>query len=345
MEARRPLEWSTGERRTGERRAGEWRTGEWSTGFSRSESAVDPAEAGAPSPELSIVIVTWNSERWIDRCLRSIPAACEGLSYETAVRDNSQDNIGFAAAVNRAMSSASGSYVFLLNPDCELGARSLTILVEFLRSRPEVAAAAPLLADERGHSQREFQLRRFPTLATFAVEILAIDKVWPSNPITASYRYRDLDLGRPQIVEQPAAAALVIRRDVVDEIGPLDEQFFPAWFEDVDYCRRLAEAGREIWVVPAAEARHFGGASLEFVPFARFIDLWYRNMWRYARKWFPRTQQEALRWIVVIGMILRLPAAAIGIAHREAGRWNAVKAYAGVLKKAFTRWDDSSPSS
>ena len=301
---------------------------------------VEPARAPAHPQQLSIVIVTWNSERWIDRCLNSIPAACEGLSYEVIVHDNSKQNIGFAAAVNRATKSAHGEYVFLLNPDCELAPRALTVLIEFLHTHPEIAAAAPLLED-----QREFQLRRFPTLSTFAVELLAIDKLFPRNPITASYRYRDLDLTRPQIVDQPAGAALVIRRRVLDEIGPLDEQFFPAWFEDVDYCRRLAAAGKEIWIVPQAQARHFGGASLEHVSFGRFIDLWYGNMWRYARKWFTRGQQEALRWTIVAGMLLRLPAALIGIAHPEVGRRAAYQAYAGVLKKAFARWDDSSPSS
>jgi len=297
------------------------------------------------APALSIVIVTWNSERWIERCLKSIPAACEGLAYEIVLHDNSEVNAGFAAAVNLAIEAVRGPYVFLLNPDCELAPRSLTVLVEFMRTHPAVAAAAPLLADERGNSQREFQLRRFPTLLTFAAEVLALDKVWPSNRVTASYRYRDLDLTRPQVVDQPAAAALLIRREVFDEVGRLDEQFWPAWFEDVDFCRRLAAAGKEIWVVPEAHARHYGGASLEHVPFGRFIDLWYRNMFRYARKWFTAGQAETLRWILMFGMLLRLPAAALGVAHREVGRWTALKAYAGVLKKAFKRWGDSSPSS
>lgn len=296
-------------------------------------------------PEVSILIVTWNSERWIDRCLSSIPAACEGLSHEVVLWDNSTNNIGFAAGVNRAIQATHGEYAFLLNPDCELAPRSLTQLIEFLRAHPQIAAAAPLLADGQGQSQREFQLRRFPTLATFAAELLAIDKVIPSNPVSASYRYRDLDLSRPQIVDQPAAAALVIRRSVFEEIGPFDERFFPAWFEDVDYCRRLAAAGKEIWVVPQAQARHHGGASLEHFAFASFIDVWYGNMWRYARKWFSRGEQEALRWTIVAGMALRLPAALIGIAHPEVGRRAAMRAYAGVLKKALARWGDSSPSS
>src|SRR5262249_9583870 len=154
------------------------------------------APVAAPEPELSILIVTWNSQRWIERCLRSIPAACEHLIYETILYDNSshdqtlqlldddvrliasQRNDGFAGAINRGIGAARGPYVFLLNPDCELEPRSVSLLVDFLREHPAVAAAAPLLADERGDSQRDFQIRRFPTLSTFGADLLALDKVW-----------------------------------------------------------------------------------------------------------------------------------------------------------------------
>jgi len=306
--------------------------------------------------DLSIVIVTWNSERWIDRCLQSIAGACGGLAYEVIVYDNASvdatlsaigngvdvirgtANDGFAAGVNRVAARASGRYFFLLNPDCELAPRALEILVEFLDANPVVAAAAPLLSDEAGDSQREFQLRRLPTLATLVSEVFGIDKLFPANRMTARYRYRELELTHPQPVEQPAAAALLLRREVFAEVGPLDERFAPAWFEDVDYCRRLAAAGHTIFVVPAARARHFGGASLEHIPFAEFIALWYRNMWLYARKWLTPGQAEALRWAIVLGMLLRVPLALLGIAHLHLGRWSAARAYAGVMRKAFKRW-------
>jgi GT2 family glycosyltransferase len=325
-----------------------------------------PAGAAVTLPrtaplDLSILIVTWNSERWIDRCLRSIPAACEGLSYEVVVHDNasadatlthlggatvlrSPSNAGFAAGTNRAFAASRGRYVFLLNPDCELAPRALTVLFDFLVRHPEAAAAAPLLSDEGGDSQREFQLRRLPTLSTLTAEVLLLDKLFPNNRTTAHHRYRDLDLSVPQRVEQPAAAALLLRRDAVDEIGALDEQFAPAWFEDVDYCRRLAALGKEVWVVPEAQARHFGGSSLEHISFARFVDVWYRNMWRYARKWLPAGQAETLRWMIIIGMLLRCMAGLVGFRPRGVGRWDAFRAYAAVLKKAFDRWH-SSPSS
>jgi GT2 family glycosyltransferase len=169
-------------------------------------------------------------------------------------------------------------------------------------------------------------------------EVLMLDKLFPRNPTTARYRYRDLDLTEPRRIEQPAAAALLLRRDVVEEIGPLDEQFAPAWFEDVDYCRRLAERKKEVWVVPAAQVRHFGGASLEHMDFERFVDIWYRNMWRYARKWLRPAQQEALRWAIIAGMLLRCGAGLIGLRPRGVGRWIAFRGYANVLKRAFDRW-------
>lgn len=337
-------------------------------GENEPDAAARPELRGAAAAvELSIVIVTWNSERWIERCLRSVAAACDGLLYEVTVYDNAStdatlrsvdavaaetagealrdvrvirgsENAGFAAATNRAIAASRGEYVFLLNPDCQLDAGALRVLRDFLASHSEVAAAVPLLVDESGDSQREFQLRRLPTLRTLAYDALAVDRVMPRNRATARHRYRDLDLTRPQRVEQPAAAALLLRRRVLDEVGMFDEQFAPAWFEDVDYCRRLAAAGEPVFVVPAAGARHFGGSSLENLSFGEFTDFWYRNMWRYAVKWFPRAKAEALRWIITLSMILRCGAALAGIVPPQAGRWEAFHAYRHVMERAFRRW-------
>jgi N-acetylglucosaminyl-diphospho-decaprenol L-rhamnosyltransferase len=321
-----------------------------------------PPRAETRALDLSILIVTWNSERWIDRCLRSIPPACEGLRYEVVVHDNasvdgtvrhigdaqvirSATNHGFAGGTNRAFAASRGRYVFLLNPDCELAPRALTNLLLFMEANPKISAAVPLLIDESGDSQRDFQIRRLPTLGTLVAELFLVDKLFPRNPATVRYRYRDLDLTHPQRIEQPAAAALLLRREVVEEIGPLDEQFAPAWFEDVDYCQRLAVSKKELWAVPSAEVRHFGGASLEHMEFSSFADIWYRNMWLYARKWFGRGQAEALRWAIIGGMLLRCMAGVFGMRPRGVSRREAFRAYKRVLKKAFDRWAESRSSS
>ena len=141
--------------------------------------------------DLSILIVTWNSARWIERCVRSLPAATEGLSYELFVFDNASDddtlprlrdvqatvfraeqNEGLARATNKMVEQSRGRFVFLMNPDCELEPGALTKLCQFLQAHPNAAAAAPQLVDESGGSQRDFQLRRLPTLRGLAAEAL-----------------------------------------------------------------------------------------------------------------------------------------------------------------------------
>lgn len=314
--------------------------------------------------DVSIVIVTWNSGRWIERCLRSLPGACEDLRYEVLIYDNASEddtlrklpdtsttvfraerNDGFAVGTNRTARKSRGKYLFLLNPDTELEPGALTRLFGFMELHPDAAAAAPLLVDESGDPQRHFQIRRLPTLRALAAEALLLNKIFPRNKATAHYRYEGLDLSQPQRVEQPAAAAMLIRRQVFDEVGGFDEQFSPAWFEDVDLWRRLHQAKKETFVVPSAIARHFGGASLEHMTYGEFIDVLYRNMWRYAKKWFSPGRVEALRWAIIGGMLLRCAAAVVGLKNGSPTRVAAIRAYATVLRKAVNRWDDSSPSS
>jgi N-acetylglucosaminyl-diphospho-decaprenol L-rhamnosyltransferase len=314
--------------------------------------------------DVSIVVVTWNSERWIDGCLRSLEDAagslhCEVLVHDNASKDGSRRiaashehvllyeadrNLGFAAGINRSIAQSSGRYIFLLNPDCVVGAGAVGNLVDFLDQNPSIAAAAPLLLDDAGEPQREFQLRRLPTFRSLASEILLIDKLFPENRQIARYRYRDLDITRPQLVEQPAAAALLIRRSVLDETGLFDVRYSPAWFEDVDYCRRLHESGHAIFLVPAAKVMHRGGSSREHLSFAEFTDLWYRNLFRYAEKWLTTGQSETLRWTIVAGMLLRCAATLCGAGDAGVPRLVAVRAYAGVLMRALRRWDSASQS-
>jgi N-acetylglucosaminyl-diphospho-decaprenol L-rhamnosyltransferase len=325
----------------------------------REATLADPARV-----DVSIVIVTWNSERWIGGCLQSLVPASGSLRCEVLVHDNAssdgsrriaashdavrlleaEGNLGFAAGINRASAEARGRYLFLLNPDCVVSPCAVAELVDFLDQNPSIAAAAPLLLDDTGKPQREFQLRRLPTFRSLAAEILLVDKLFPENRQIARYRYRDLDITRPQLVEQPAAAALVIRRTVFDETGPFDERYSPAWFEDVDYCRRLHESGHAIFLVPSAKVTHRGGSSREHLTFAEFTDLWYRNLFRYAEKWFTAGQAETLRWAIVAGMLLRCAATLAGAGDAAVPRFEAVRAYAGVFMRALRRWDSASQS-
>jgi N-acetylglucosaminyl-diphospho-decaprenol L-rhamnosyltransferase len=332
----------------------------------RTQPEPRPAPSIRAAVDVSVVVVTWNSADWIARCVEALPRA-SSRHYEVLIFDNlsadataarlqtldpakvrieiAKKNHGFAGGVNRAIERATGRYILLLNPDCSMQPGSIDELVGYLDSNPQVAAAVPLLIGPDGAPQRDFQLRKLPSLGPIAADLLLLDKILPSNAVSAEFRYRNLDIASPQAIEQPAGAAMMIRREVVREIGPFDEAFAPAWFEDVDYCRRLSERGLPIHLVPTALADHQGGVSLEHVGFTTFADVWYRNLFRYASKWFRPGQVEMVRWLVIAGMLLRMGALAARVAHPPVPREEAYRAYRTVLRQAFRRWDDESPSS
>ncbi|HVR43458.1 MAG TPA: glycosyltransferase family 2 protein [Thermoanaerobaculia bacterium] len=326
----------------------------------------DPAAGAARPVDVSVVIISWNSGRWIERCLASIPAAAGSLSWETIVWDNASSdrsatlaermhaenteviaspvNRGFAGGINEVLPRLRGRHVFLLNPDCAPEPRSIETLGRFLDAG-DAAGAAPMLVGEDGRTQREFQLRRFPTLRSILADVLLFEEIHPSNRASRSYRYGDLDVTRAQPVEQPAAAALMLQRGTLERVGAFDERFLPAWFEDVDYCRRIAESGGTLLLVPSARVVHSGGSTLEVLGFGAFHELWYRNLHRYAAKWLRRPEAEAVRWGIMVGMILRGVATTIGFRGGAPSRREALRAWHRVLRQAWRRWDETSRSS
>ena len=115
----------------------------------------------------------------------------------------------------------------------------------------------------------------------------------------------DLDRTRDQDVEQPAAACLLVRRDAFDAVGGFDEAFHPAWFEDVDFCRRLLDAGWRIRYVAGARVVHEGGVAMRTLGLGSFSTIWYRNLLRYAGKHGSLATRLALRPLLVAGMAIR----------------------------------------
>jgi N-acetylglucosaminyl-diphospho-decaprenol L-rhamnosyltransferase len=326
----------------------------------------DPAKPRLTAPDVSVIVVSWNSARWIGRCLRAVGAASGSLSVETLVLDNASGdesvslareaadgrtvilespvNRGFAGGLNELIRGARGRYVLLLNPDCEPQPGAIETLVRHLDATG-VAGAAPLLVGDDGETQREFQLRRFPTARSLMSDALLFDELHPKNRASAAYRYAEADISVPVAIEQPAGAALMLRREVVEQIGPFDERFHPAWFEDVDYCRRIAGEGGELHLVPAARFHHWGGASVDILGFGTFLELWYRNLFRYAEKWMEPAEVELVRWSLIGGMAMRVVASMFGLGKRTGTRREAMRTYARILKQAWRRWDATSQSS
>ena len=269
-------------------------------------------------PEIGIVIVTYNSEAVIgaslDAALRTGAdvvvvdnASLDGTIAEIARRGvrliANPDNRGFAAAVNQGFAVLNSPYVLLLNPDAVI-ASSLDPL-RAACNLPGAAGAGGQLLDALGRPQKGFMARRLPTPASLIFEVLALNRIWPGNPVNRRYRGLDWDVSALTKVEQPAGAFLMVRRAVWLELGGLDERFQPLWFEDVDLCRRIVDRGYGLYYVPQAVANHTGGHSIVQLPVELRRFYWYLSLLSYSAKHFRPLAFRILCLAVVAGSFVR----------------------------------------
>jgi GT2 family glycosyltransferase len=266
-----------------------------------------------------IVIVTYNSAQVISSCLAAVVRQdADVVVVDNGSRDGTLEkvrdwpeveliantsNAGFAGAVNQGVAALENECVLLLNPDAvvetELGG-----LVNALEG--DVGAAAGKLVDQDGNPQTGFMVRRLPTVMSLVFEVLGWNRLWPRNRVNRYYRCLDLDPGKPADVEQPAGAFLMIRRDVWRKLGGMDEEFYPLWFEDVDYLRRLRSAGGRVKYIPQITARHVGGHSIGSLSDGCRQLYWYGSLLRYASKHFGPLGRRFVCGAVVCGSVLRM---------------------------------------
>jgi GT2 family glycosyltransferase len=232
------------------------------------------------------------------------------------------DNRGFAPAANQGAAAASGDAILFLNPDTRAEGEPFTPIARAFDADPRAVAVAPRLVDADAaaatdaegairlaspgaEDQATFQLRRLPTLAADARELLLLDHAWPNNPWRRRARYADADRSRPFAAEQAAAAALAVRRDAFERIGGFDERYVPAWHEDVDLCARLAREGRVVYE-PEARFRHAGGRAAGTLGYPLFLPIFYGNAMRYRAKHYGAGARLLYRLLLAKGMALRL---------------------------------------
>jgi len=293
--------------------------------------------------EIGIVMVTYNSEAEIgaslDAALRTGAevvlvdnASSDGTIREAARRGVrcicNSTNRGFAAAANQGIASLNSPYILLLNPDAVIQST-----LEPLREAcdlPGAAAAGGRLLNPDGSPQTGFMVRRLPTPAALILEVLLLNRLWPGNPVNRRYRGLDWDTTRRVEVEQPAGAFLMFRRAAWQEVGGFDESFYPLWFEDVDFCRRLAGRGYRLFYVPEAVAKHTGGHSLVHLPVEMRRFYWYCSLLTYSARYFGPTPFRVVCLAVVVGSFPRLVAdLAVERSLKPFAVWSKVVRFAG----------------
>jgi N-acetylglucosaminyl-diphospho-decaprenol L-rhamnosyltransferase len=296
----------------------------------------------------SVIIVTHNSEQHIERCLKALAGEGQWLvilidnaSVDSTVRRARQvgmdvrivsnlKNVGFAAAVNQGVKMGSGEVLLLLNPDAIATPGSLEKLAQTVL-KEDVGAASGKLVSPDGSPEAGFNIRRFPSLAYMLAEVLLINRLWKTNPINRQYRCLDLDYSLLQEIEQPAGACLAVKRDAWESIGAFDEEFYPVWFEDVDFCHRLVSKGWKIIFCPESIFIHSGGHSVNQLSFHDRQHFWYRNLLRYFAKHHTRRETTILRFGITAGLVLRALLTLAGVKPKGVNTGEALRSYTQVL--------------
>ncbi len=231
------------------------------------------------SMRLAVVIVNWNTCELLDRCLSALEcelAACKVGSEIWVVDNASSDgsvamvkschpavrlinnakNLGFARANNLAIVQAAGEYLLLLNSDTEVVAGALGDLMTFMEEHPRAGVVGPRLVNPNGSYQAGPGC--FPTLTSTLLEawgliqLVTRNRYYPSAPPGESNVTRACDW--------VGGACLLARREAIDQVGLLDENFFMN-SEEVDWCYRFKQKGWQVWYDPRATIVHLGGAS------------------------------------------------------------------------------------
>jgi len=276
---------------------------------------------------VSTVIVTWNTREFLRACLGSLLAACRVLAapVEIIVVDNAssdasaamvrdefpsvqlvtnETNVGFAAATNQGVRLSRGTYVLLLNPDTTAAPDFLKELVSFMNAHPVAAAAGARLVDRSGKDQVAcFPL---PTVAREMWRLFHMDRL----RAVATYPFARWGSEIPRNVESIHGACMLLRREALAAIGSLDERFF-IYTEEIDLCRRLHDAGWEMFWVPSAVVVHYGGGSTEQVAAPMFLQL-YRSKVQYFRKHSGASGALVYKAVLCAASFPRIVLAALG---------------------------------
>lgn len=256
--------------------------------------------------DLSIVIVTWNSEYEIVKCLYSIIENKNELQIEIIIVDNnSSDNTldlinnfagnnvceikiisnkineGFTKASNQGIILSSGKNILLLNPDTKIIGNSLYTLLKKLNSTGKTGAIAPQLLNEDLTIQKS--CRTFPTYFDMFCELTLLSSIFPGSEIFAKWKMNYFNHNEERLVDQPMAAALMIKKSVMEKVNEFDERF-NMFFNDVDLCRKIYDNGYEIIFFPEAKVIHKKGVSI-YKDRVRMIKIWNDDCLKYFKKY------------------------------------------------------------
>ncbi len=273
--------------------------------------------------KLSVIIVNYNVEYFLEQCLHAVRRAMKGVAGEVIVVDNNSidgsnlmvknkfpevklmentENLGFSKANNQGIRVAQGEYVLLLNPDTVVEDDTFIKIIGFMDEHPEAGALGVKMVDGSGKFLPESK-RGLPTPAAAFYKMFGISKVFPRSKVFSKYHLGYLDENETHEVDILSGAFMLLRKKVLDEIGLLDETFF-MYGEDIDLSYRVIKAGYKNFYYPETRIIHYKGESTKKSS-VNYVLVFYNAMVIFAKKHFTYKNARLFTYLINLAIYFR----------------------------------------
>jgi N-acetylglucosaminyl-diphospho-decaprenol L-rhamnosyltransferase len=273
--------------------------------------------------DLSIVIVNWNTRDLLRDCLKSAYESEGEFTFATVVVDNcsrdgscvmvreefpqvhvieSEINGGYAYANNLGLQRFHARYYLLLNSDTVLPPHALEEMVAFMDAHPEIGMAGPKLVLEDGSLDLACR-RSFPTVEVSFYKLFGLSRLFPGSRRFGRYNLTYLDPDETAEVDSVVGAFMMVRGEVIEQVGGMDEAYF-MYAEDLDWALRAKQAGWKVYYYPEVTVLHYKRKASEQNKEKAGYEFW-RAMYLFYRKHYAEETPPWIHYLVLGGLALR----------------------------------------
>jgi O-antigen biosynthesis protein len=273
--------------------------------------------------KLTVVIVNYNVQYFLEQCLLSVEKAMQGIDGEVFVVDNNsvdgsvkmvsekfpqvklianKENTGFSKANNQAMRIAKGEYVLLLNPDTVVEEDTFRKVISFMDEHQDAGGLGVKMVDGKGKFLPESK-RGLPTPSTSFYKIFGISRLFPKSKKFNRYHLGNLDNNKTHEIEILSGAFMLMRKSALDKVGLLDEAFF-MYGEDIDLSWRIIQGGWKNYYYSDTTIIHYKGESTKKGSL-NYVFVFYNAMVIFARKHFSQQNAELFSFFINLAIWLR----------------------------------------
>ncbi len=274
-------------------------------------------------PLISIVIVNYNVKEYLEQALLSLQRALRKYSHEIFVVDNASvdgsvtyirqrfpeiiliensENLGFGRANNIALKRVCGKFVVLINPDTVVQEDTFEKLLAFFEQQPDAGAATCKIINPDGSFSVDCR-HSIPTPSIAFWKVIGLSKLFPRSKFFARYNLTYLDPDQTYPVPAISGSFMMIKKEVLDQVGFFDERFF-MYCEDIDLCHRINQTPFKIYYVPTSQIIHYKGESTR-KDNLDYVVTFNKALYQFFQKYYAQHTAFFFRWLITLGIVFR----------------------------------------